>query len=157
VRYRKGYLAAESRAPDAAKLRDLMRQAVEAPLDVTSIGLAAEPLSVPAGQPQQYLLRVDARDLQIRPGRVALITLATFYPAEPELAGGSTNLDLTFTEARLREVLEAGYFGRVVVEHAGATQLRIVVQDRSTGKAGSLTVALPGRATGPAEPASAVQ
>jgi hypothetical protein len=143
VRHRKGYLAKEAKPLGGDELRAQLRHAIASPLDVTAVGLAAQPVAVAAGQPRQFVLRVDARDLQIDVNRGAHITLATSYPGS-SLVGSASDLDLKFaTEARLRDVLTNGYLGRVVVEHPEATQVRFAVQDRATGRTGTLTIDLP--------------
>ena len=75
----------------------------------------------------------------------ALITITTFLPALPKPNGSSSDLKLTFTEPRLEEVLKDGYRTRLIVDGRGkAGPDRIAVQDRSNGKAGPLTLNLPG-------------
>ena len=101
---------------------------------------------------QEAVLRIDAQELTLATERLkdgtlvwtALITVTTYLPSHPKPNGTSSELKLTFTEARLKEVLKDGYRIRVVVDgHGKAGPARIAVQDRSNGKTGSLTLNLP--------------
>lgn len=123
---------------------------MESPLDATQIGLTAQflPSSV-AGGGREVLLKIDTRTLQLSTEETAkgdivttaLITVATFFQNKPKLPTNITNLKLTFSEARMLEVLREGYLIRLQVDEQGVPgKMRIAVQDRSTGMTGSVTL-----------------
>ena len=153
VRYRRGYVAAESKPPAPAENQKLLRSAMEAPLEATAIGVSAQFLP---GQSQaalrEFLLRIDVHELEMKteqakdgsPLSTASVTVATFFPSEPKRTPVVSVVKLTFTERRLPEVLREGYLMRFQVDNGGAPgKVRVVVQDRSSGKAGSLTLDVP--------------
>lgn len=147
VRYRRGYLAANRKALSPADRLVLLKSAMESPLDATEIGLSAQFLSnqsVP-----EFLLKIDTRELQLTTeqtanGRTvwtALIAVGMFFPNQPERPATINGLKLTFTEDRLREVLTDGYMMRLQVNDGAIHgKMRVSVQDRSTGRTGSVTL-----------------
>jgi hypothetical protein len=150
VRYRRAYLAAESKPPRPADRLAMLRSAMESPLNATQIGLTAQflPNSVTGGG-REVLLKIDTRGLQLSPEETvkgdtvstALITVATFFQTQPKLPADINDLKLTFSDARLQETLRDGYLIRLQVDERGVPgKMRIAVQDRSTGMTGSLTL-----------------
>lgn len=135
VRYRKAYLAADSKGPSATARLALLRSAMESPLDATEIGLTAQL------QGREILLTIDIRALQLSGEQTALVTIGTFFQNRPKLPADVKDLRLTFTDARLAEVLRDGYRIRLQVDERGVPgRLRLAVQDRSTGITGSVTI-----------------
>jgi hypothetical protein len=149
VRYRRAYLAAESKPPRPADRLASLRSAMESPLDATEVGLTAQLLpSSLTGDARQVLLKIDTRTLQLSRDETAksgivstgLITVATFFQDQPKLPTDINDLKLTFTDARLQEVSRDGYLMRLQVERGRLGKMRIAVQDRSTGMTGSVTI-----------------
>jgi VWFA-related protein len=152
VRHRRGYVADDNRAPDAAEQQHSLRTALEEPLDATGIGLAARlipSLAVPGAH--EVVLRIHTQDLEMKTeetgggARVwsALVAISTFLPEHSKPNGTLNNIKLTFTEKRLEEVTRDGYLIRVFVDDRGrAGPVRVAVQDRSSGRTGSLTLPL---------------
>ena len=153
VRYRRGYVAAESKPPAPAENQKLLRSAMEAPLEATAIGVSARFLPEQSQAAlREFLLRIDVHELEMKteqskdgsPLSTASVTVATFFPADPKRAPVVSVVKLTFTERRLPEVLREGYLMRFQVDNGGAPgKVRVVVQDRNSGKAGSLTLDVP--------------
>src|SRR5262249_28667398 len=128
VRYRRAYLAAESKPPRPADRIALLRSAMESPLDATQIGLTAQLLpSSFTGAAREVLLKIDTRTLQLSAEETAkgasvstaLITVGTFFQNQPKLPANISDLKLTFTEARLQETLRDGYLIRLQVDERG--------------------------------------
>ncbi len=150
VRYRRAYLAAENKPPKPADRLASLKSSMESPLDSTQVGLDVQllPISVTGGS-RQVLLTIDARTLQMAREETAkgdsvstsLIAVATFFQNQPKVPANINDLKLTFTDARLPEVLRDGYLIRLEVDERGVPgKMRIAVQDRSTGQTGSVTL-----------------
>ena len=83
---------------------------------------------------------------------VALIRLATYFPSAQKPNGTEESIKITLTEQRLKESLASGYtIQRLVIVGNRKGDLRLAVQDRVTGAAGSVKLALAatGRAVNP--------
>jgi hypothetical protein len=82
---------------------------------------------------------------------VALIRFATYFPAVPKPNGSEESIKITLTEQRLRESLANGYtMQRLVFAGNRTGDLRLAIQDRVTGAAGSVKLSLAG--AGPTNP-----
>jgi hypothetical protein len=153
VRHRKGYMAGDDDAPSSPERLKVLKSAMETPLDSTGLALSA--LLVPNAElkgAHEAVLRIGVQELTLGTERrkdgtlvwTALITITTFLPSHSKPNGTSNDLKLTFTEARLKEVLKDGYRIRVLLDGQGkAGPARLAVQDRTSGKTGSLTLSLP--------------
>ena len=76
---------------------------------------------------------------------VALIQLATYFPAAAKPNGTDESIKITLTEQRLRETLANGYtLQRTVIAGNRKGDLRLAIQDRVTGAAGSVKLPLAG-------------
>ncbi len=150
VRYRRAYLAAESKPPKPADRLALLRSSMQSPLDATQIGLAAEllPASM-TGDAREVLLKIDIQPLQLSLAETAngntvstaFLTVASFFQNKPKIPANFNDLKITFTEARLAEARHDGYLLRLKVDERGIPgKMRITVQDRFTGMTGSVTL-----------------
>jgi VWFA-related protein len=142
VRYRKGYLASDSKPPTEKQRTTTLQEAFLNPLEATGIGLFGK--VNPGGKPGVYnlslLLNLSEMHLEHENGRwVALLSIATEFDAKKRPNGTLENIKLTLREDRLREVLRTGYpIQRPFTAGELKGELRVVVQDRVTGDAGSL-------------------
>lgn len=100
----------------------------------------------------EFLLRIDTQELQLTTEQIAnggtvwagFITVAMLYPNQPKRPANIDDLKLTFTEARLSEVLRDGYMMRLQVnDETIHGKMRVTVQDRASGRTGSLTIEVP--------------
>jgi VWFA-related protein len=147
VRYRKGYYASEQSVLTEKKGLQSLDQMFASPLAANTLGLTAIAHPNP-GQPGSCELEVklNFRELHVEREQdrwVALINLATQLPAKQPPNGTIESIKITLTEARLREVLRDGFILRRPVPVGDQTgDLRVVVQDRSTGAAGAVKLRL---------------
>jgi hypothetical protein len=82
---------------------------------------------------------------------VALITLASYFPAAAKPNGTNESIKITLTEQRLRETLANGYtMQRMVIAGNRKGDMRLAIQDRVTGATGSVRLQL--AAAGPLNP-----
>jgi VWFA-related protein len=145
VRYRKGYFASDSKPPTEKQRTTTLEEAFLNPLESTGIGLAGRTTQA-EGKPGIYNvdlnLNLSELHLERENGRwVALLAIATEFSAKHRPNGTLENIKLTLTEDRLREVLRTGYPLRRPFTAGELTgELRVVVQDRITGDAGSLSL-----------------
>jgi VWFA-related protein len=145
LHYRKGYVASEAKPPTDKERQGSLNQAFSTPLEQTGLGLAvlAQPDPVKRGE---YLLdlRVNLNEVHLEREQnrwVALLAVATQFPAKKRPNGTLENIKLSLTEDRLKSALREGYVIRRPYP-AGDLRgdLRVVVQDRMTGLAGSVRV-----------------
>jgi hypothetical protein len=145
VRYRKGYFASDSKPPTEKQRTTTIEEAFLNPLEATGIGLIGTASPAP-GRPGIYTLSLNLNlselHLERENGRwVALLAVATEFSAKKNPNGTLHNIKLTFTEDRLRQVLRTGYPLQLPFSAGELTgALRVVVQDRVTGDAGSLSL-----------------
>ncbi len=138
VRYRPGYLATRLAPPVAARssLEDVLRN----PLDASAIGITAVPGS--ADGKYQVAVTVDLRDIHFEMQdnhHVAAVALSFADDASGQIQ--TRNVKLSFTDAEFATALQRGLNFSEILEQKAA--VRIVVQDASTGLAGSLRVVPP--------------
>jgi VWFA-related protein len=147
VRHRQGYFASNSRPPDSKQRKASLNEAFLDPLESTAIGLTGSATPV-AGKSGTHLLELllNLNELHLEPekGRwVALIAIATQFPVKKPPNGTLEEIKITLTEERLKEALRDGYSMKREFSAGGLVgNLRIVLQDRITGQAGSVTVAI---------------
>ena len=144
VRHRVGYFAASEKSVVADRERAL-QDAVMSPLEATGIGLRAT-----AKRSEYGYLEVS---MLIEPGSVSLSPDGGRWVGQVDLryalhtAEGSTLDDITdeiklrLPEAEAKRLADDGlYYARRITLKDGATGLKVVVADRSTGRVGSVRV-----------------
>jgi len=155
VRARKGYYASDSKPPGEKERKKSIDEILDSPLDATGISLTAlaEPVR---GKPGVYdlALTFDLSGLHMeRQGDrwVASMDFVTYFPAAKKPNGDQQVLKISLSEQRLQESLAKGYTvhrawnaPNAPAVHKG--DLRLVVQDRATGAAGSVRLHMVGRA-----------
>ena len=145
VRSRKGYFATDSKPPTEKQRTISIEEAFLNPLEATGIGLVGAASSAP-GKPGIYNISLNLNlselHLERENGRwVALLTIATEFAPKKHPNGTLQNIKLTLTEERLKQVLRTGYPLQLPFTAGTLTGgLRVVVQDRVTGDAGSLSL-----------------
>jgi len=155
VRYREGYVAAEASTPQHAErfsglsVDDLFDDA----LDANAVGLTAMANPVP-GKPGTFAIYVsvsvadlhleETKDGQQVPRWTGSFDLALQVPNSNPPKGKIHRFEIHATEKDLRELLSKGFVHQEIVEAGGAADatVRVVVQDRNTGAAGSVRVPL---------------
>jgi VWFA-related protein len=155
VRARKGYYASESKPPGEKERKKSIDEILDNPLDATGIGLTAraEPVRDKPGV-YDLALTFDLSGIHMeRQGDrwVASMDFITYFPAAKKPNGDQQVLKISLSEQRLRESLTKGYtlhrtwnVPNAPAVHKG--DLRLVVQDRTTGAAGSVRLHMAGRA-----------
>lgn len=141
LRYRENYFAARSsdEASTRASLMDLLR----ASLDATQVRLMAEQRADPS-RPGFVLVKVnvDAHQLSLEPAnarRVGGIDISFYVQGSGEARTKSIRLDVP--EDQLAEFLKQGVtVNASIAAPKGGQVLRVVVQDRGSGAAGSVTM-----------------
>jgi VWFA-related protein len=145
VRYREGYVAAEVSAPQheeqfrGLSLDDLFDDA----LDANAVELAAVANPVP-GKPGTFAVNVNVSvaDLhleQVKDRWTGSFNLAMLLPNSSK--GKVHRFEIHATDAELRDLLSRGFMYQELIEATDGT-VRVVVQDRNTGAAGSVRVPL---------------
>lgn len=143
LRYRENYFAARSSDQAAARagLMDLIRE----PLDATQVQLVAHQRADPS-RPGFVLVtvKVDAHELSLEPAsgrRVGAIDVSYYMPVSGEVR--TKNIKLDVPDDQLAEFLKQGVtVNASIAVPKGAQALRVVVQDRVSGAAGSVTMLL---------------
>jgi VWFA-related protein len=151
LRSRKGYFAADTKAPDAKQRRESMKELFSSPLEATGLGLTAiaHPLSGQFGM-YQLDVRLNINELHLEAERakngtpvwVARLDFVTQFAAGKPPYGTGEHIQITLTEERLRQVLHDGFLLRRVIAAEQPSEIRIAVQDRATGETGSLRLNL---------------
>ncbi len=141
VRHRQDYFAYQDQAPTDQDLRETLNRLIDDPLDATSIGLTAlvEP-------DRQLALKVNLGDIHLDQGDdrwTGAIEVALHFDKETKLSIQTVNLVLT--RDQLLAALKNGLALRKLVPDGKTGDLRVVVQDRATGAAGSVGVHLASR------------
>ncbi len=147
VRYRQGYVASEAViAPSTGHSASLTLEDIfDDPLDASAVGLAAMAKPVP-NKPGVFsiLVRVNIADLHLE---AANGQWDGAFDLAIELPGTSKaklhRFEIHAKDAKLRELIEQGFAHEESIEVSGSEgTVRVAVQDRSTGAAGSVSVPL---------------
>jgi VWFA-related protein len=150
LRARKGYFATDLKQPTEKQTIESLRDIFATPLEATGIGMTArlDPHPRQAGV-QQLTMTFNLQELHLEKEKnnwVALIHLATYFPSAAKPNGTEESIKLTLTEERLKESLANGYtMQRLIIVGNRKGDLRLAVQDRVTGAAGSVKLALAGQ------------
>ena len=143
VHHRQGYLADDTKIFTPRERREAMTNAVQNPLDSTELGLRASIAAI-AGRPGFYELAVtlNVNELHlehIKNRWVGNIDFGTHHSLALDFKGSYETIVISLTEDRLRQTLKDGFvFRRPMSSQPG--ELRVVIQDRSTGYIGSVRV-----------------
>jgi len=147
VRARKGYFALDAKNSANGHWRERLNESMQNPLEATQLGLqaSATPVKGAAGVYElEITLDLDGLHLEHQKDRwVASIAFGTLPSPSESTKGTLETIRLSLTEGRLRAALKDGYVLRrkVVMGHP-ATNLRVVIEDASTGIVGSVSVPL---------------
>ncbi len=150
LRHRKGYYATDLKQTTEKQNEQSLDGVFSTPLEATDIGMVAR-LDPDLRQAGIYHLTLTFNLQELHLERenknwVALIKLATYFPAAKKPNGTEESIKLTLTEQRLRETLANGYTLReVVIAGNRKGDLRVAIQDRNTGAAGSVKLPLAAR------------
>ena len=145
VHHRQGYLASDTKVYTPRQRREAMTDAIQNPLDSTELGLRATTTAVP-GKPGVYRLAVTlgVNELHLEHAKnrwVGDIDFGTHFSLALDFKGTYETIRISLTEDRLRETLKNGFVLRRDIDSGGQSgELRVVVQDRSTGSIGSIRV-----------------
>lgn len=155
LRCRKGYYATDLKRPTEKQSEESLQEIFAMPLEATGIGMIAQldPYLRQAGV-YQLTMTFNLQELHLEREKdnwVALIRFATYFPAAAKPNGTEETMKITLTQKRLRETLANGYtLQRLIVEGNSKGYVRVAIQDRVTGAAGS--VRLPLAAAGQSNP-----
>ena len=145
VHHRQGYLADDTKIFTPKQRREAMTDAVQNPLDSTELGLRAS-LRAISGKPGVYELSVtlNVNELHLEHTKdrwVGNIDFGTHFSPALDFTGTYETIRLNLTEDRLRQTLNDGFVLRRAIDSGGQSgELRVVVQDRSTGTIGSVRI-----------------
>ena len=164
LRTKKGYFAQEQPAPDTARLAQLLHEAVWSPLDSTLIGVRARIDPSPAlPEAARLLFAIDPGEMHFKQeGDKFAGALDVVFVQETRkgkrLADARNTISLKATPAQFAALKTQGLSaGQDLKLNPDTESVRIVVQDRSSGLAGSVTLPVTAQdrspATLPAAPA----
>jgi len=145
VHHRQGYLADDTKIYTPRQRREAMTDAIQNPLDSTELGLRASIAPI-SGRPGFYklALTLNVNELHLEHVKdrwIGNIDFGTHFSQALDFKGSYETIRISLTEDRLRQTLQDGFvFRREISSQPG--ELRVVVQDRSTGSIGSVRVPL---------------
>ncbi len=122
-----------------------MTDAIQNPLDSTELGLRASIAAI-SGRPGIYKLAVtlSVNELHLEHVKdrwIGNIDFGTHFSQALDFKGSYETVLISLTEARLRETLQKGFVLQRNIDSGGQSgELRVVVQDRSTGSIGSVRI-----------------
>ena len=145
VRARKGYFALDAKNSANGHWRERLNESMQNPLEATQLGLRASATPVKGADGVYELeitLDLDGLHLEHQKDRwVASIAFGTLSSPSESTKGTLETIRLSLTEERLRTALKDGYvLRRKVVMRTQAADLRVVLEDASTGAIGSVGV-----------------
>jgi len=138
VRHRQDYFAFQEQTPTDQQLRETLGQVMREPLDATAIGLTA------AREANGELeLNVNLGDVHLDQREdhwTGSIDVAFHFDSDPKISMQTVNLQMT--RDQLLAALKSGLVIHKALPDARARDVRVVVQDRATGAAGSVGIQL---------------
>jgi VWFA-related protein len=146
VRHRSGYLAAKD-GPSEQERRSIISELLSSPLDTSQIGLQASAQAV-EGKAGVFriLLSVDSADLRLEHranGWAGILDVAIRLESSKQKTVQMRTVNIDLTEERFRAALQRGLLLEdTVTTEKAVDRVRIVLQDRATGFAGSLWLPL---------------
>jgi hypothetical protein len=147
VRSRSGYFATKDKPLDDKERRSIVTELLSSPLDASQIGLQASVQPVPANPGSfRILLRIDASDLKLERRNerwTGLVDVALRLESSKQKTVQVRTSQIDLPEENFRTALLRGLIlEETVSTDRPADRVRIVLQDRSTGFAGSLSLNL---------------
>jgi VWFA-related protein len=149
LHYRKSYVADNLQSAEAKQQRPDMGTLSTDALDATAIGIMAASAPDPAKPgTHKVQVRVDTGDFQFEHSAgkwVASFDLGLSMEAAPgkQSAVSNKTVNLSFTDEQLQQALRAGLIvDNTIPSPAQPARLRIVVEDKGSGSAGSVRVPL---------------
>ncbi len=145
IHHRQGYLADDTKIFTPKQRREAMTDAVQNPLDSTELGLRASVAAI-SGRPGIYELSVtlNINELHLEHVKdrwIGDIDFGTHFSPAQDFKGTYETIRISLTEDRLRQTLQNGFVLRRAIDSGGLPgELRVVVQDRSTGTIGSVRI-----------------
>ncbi len=149
ARHRSGYLALKDQAPNEKERRAILTELIASPFDASQIGLVAsvQPSSGSQGA-YRVLLKIDVADLDLARQNdrwTGTLELVIHLESSKQKTVQVRTIPVHFAEEDFRTALSSGLvLEDTVTTKSPADRLRIVVQDRATGFAGSLRVPIAG-------------
>jgi hypothetical protein len=148
VRHRKGYYASAEKGPPEKELAQSIKDAFASDLEATGIGLSAIAAAL---EEAPGLYRVDVtinlNELHVEQqggSWVANIDFATRF--EDDAAGSQEHIVIRLAQDSFLAAMENGFtIPRLVDVGEASGKFRIAIQDRATGKIGSVRVPLGGK------------
>ncbi|MGB7283065.1 MAG: VWA domain-containing protein [Candidatus Acidiferrum sp.] len=150
VRYPKGYFALKDTPPTEDERHNNFVTAIRSPLDSSAIPVEVKVVRVEQPLPHSLSLfgTIDVHNLHLEQKgivRKGAVDVATIEQDETGkiLRHFANRINLDFTESEYTALLKTGFtFRQYVQPQAGATTLRIVVEDPATAQLGSLIIPL---------------
>ena len=147
VRHRTGYFAVKDQAPDEKERRSIMAELLSSPLDASQIGLQASVQPVPANaKAYRVLLRIDAADLHLDRRSdhwIGILDVAMRLESSKQKGVQLRTISIDLAEENFRAALLRGLLlDETVTTDRPSDRVRIVLQDRATGFAGSVSLPL---------------
>ena len=147
VRHRNGYFAVKDQAPDEKERREIMAELLTSPLDASQLGIEASVQPVPGNAKAFHVvLKVDAADLHLERRNdhwTGILDMAIRLESSKQKGVQLRTVPIDLPEEGLRTALVRGLvLGDTVTTDRPADRVRIVLQDRATGFAGSLWLPL---------------
>ncbi len=147
VRHRTGYFAVKDKVPDDKERKSIMSELLSSPLDASQIGLLAS-VQPAAGNAAGFriVLRIDPADLKLeRRGDhwTGTLDVALHLESSKQKSVQMKTSLIDLPEETFRTALLHGLIlEETVTTDRPSDRVRIVLQDRSTGSAGSLWLPL---------------
>jgi hypothetical protein len=147
VRHRAGYLATKEQGPNEQERKSILTELLSSQLDASQIGLEAAGEPVP-GKALSYrvIIRIDASDIHLDRRNdhwIGAMDLVLHTDSSKQKSVQLKTIPIDLTEDHLRTALARGLvLEEIVTTDRPTERLRLVLQDRATGSAGSLWITL---------------
>jgi len=147
VRHRSGYVALKDEAPNEKERRSILTELLSSPLDASQIGLQASAEPVPEKNGTfRILVRIDASDLHLERRNdqwAGVLDVVIRMESSKQKTVQLRTIPIDLSEERFRVALLRGLTLEDTVSTDRPTdRVRIVLQERATGFAGSLWLPL---------------
>lgn len=150
VRYPRGYFAYEDAPATHDANREVLATGLRSPIESSAIPVAAriDPVDKPLPHSLSISGTIDIHDVGlvqsggIRKGSVDVLTVEQDETGKI-IAQSASTINFQFSDEKYADYLKTGFpFHQYVQPQAGATTLRILVEDPSSAEVGSLIVPL---------------